>query len=320
MLGVLLCLVLFAVGAYLTLPAFQKLQIIKDESPYAKMLDQEPTAGSYAPVGCTFDVAVQWQLKEFPPGVLEQVDPWFYAKFEVYDTSTNQKILTTTSEPQYFTVAKVGDRFWTWGRDQYVQPEADVLVRCELYVGVSNFQFAVFEWIGHYYVVPKPENAVVFFNIGYYYIYANKTISRPIKGAYCRVYNSQYNFEAYTDENGLAKIVNIPPGDYTVTVNAEGFEPLQQSITLTYYEWKNIYARLKSLNSTVQQPPPGTTSQNENYHSNPSDNPKQGQVTTHSTTATYEITKDTVLNYIVGPALIIFSVVILAVSVKARSK
>jgi outer membrane receptor protein involved in Fe transport len=76
---------------------------------------------------------------------------------------------------------------------------------------------------------------------------------RPVKGATIQVQSrsSDWSVTASTDENGAADILNVPIGEYTVTVTATGFQPQEQMITIQSSAARDMHFALQI--QTVEQ-------------------------------------------------------------------
>ncbi|MBC7129396.1 MAG: PKD domain-containing protein [Thermoplasmatales archaeon] len=82
-------------------------------------------------------------------------------------------------------------------------------------------------------------------------VYVNDTEGNPIEDAYIEIYNEDYSYYNvnWTDENGYASFT-MPPGDYTIEVTKEGFDPYTHTFAIN--EGETLY---NNISLEVNNPP-----------------------------------------------------------------
>lgn len=83
---------------------------------------------------------------------------------------------------------------------------------------------------------------------------------RPVFNATVRCDGIGCSGRVYTDRNGRFRFVFRRPGDYTITVEAEGYLPVQRSFTLLAYsasEYMDVRLRPDPSTTRVEATPPG---------------------------------------------------------------
>lgn len=203
------------------------------------MVDQEPRDGTYGTVGATYGVAIRWKVISPPPDEITHLN----FRFEAWNLSTGAKILDSPSLEALQSIPAVGEGYWTWCRDSFIQPDATVKIRATAngykWVGASLVFvqiIGVFEWVAHPIRV-GPSYGRVEFNV----VWINEIGSSvPIEDALCKL---DTKYQAWTNKYGKALIDGITPGSYLVSIEKDGFK----KYTGTVYVGAGKYVTISAI-------------------------------------------------------------------------
>lgn len=138
-----------------------------------------PPDGSYGTIGALYTPNVKWhQTADVPETDLT-------AKFEAWDLSTGVKILESPSLEGVQALPGPCQGYYTWSMYGYKQPNADVKIKCTLYVSrpidsLPPREVASREWVVHPIQLPPPPEETVVLTI----YSAEGGITDPAPGAY----------------------------------------------------------------------------------------------------------------------------------------
>jgi len=135
-----------------------------------EIVEVNPPDGSYGTIGARYTPSVRWHQ------VRDILETDLTARFEAWNLATGEKILDSPSLEGRQFLPGACQGYYTWSRDSFVMPDADVRIKCTLYAerpeyldGLPPRQVASKEWTMHpIKPPPPPEETVVL------------TINRPV--------------------------------------------------------------------------------------------------------------------------------------------